>query len=772
MTELSSESQEVDIPPDIQSKLDHLLDHEPKFSKLHLEAVEGSSTTSSVDSLNLLLEKQRQRQLNHPMHQNHISVPPLATPRKVKETTKISLEYDPISKRKVLNTYEIIGELGQGQHGKVKLARDLVTKQLVAIKIVDRNGGKSNRFSFKKNTNGSDKIKREIAIMKKCHHEHVVKLVEVLDDSTSRKIYLVLEYCSKGEVKWCPGDQLETEARGPPLLTFQRAREIFRGVVLGLEYLHYQGIIHRDIKPANLLISESGTVKISDFGVSFAASKSGAGYGSLDELELAKTAGTPAFFAPEICLGHEASERFAPDRPSSDHGSIISYNIDIWAIGVTLHCLLFGMLPFFSEFELELFDKIINQELVLKTYEEMASNGISKISNQEEYEAAKDLLGRLLTKNPFKRIKIAEIKKHPFVCWDFEHDVTSDNNSGCSAGNSSEKLKFQRSHEENYKQISITTHELDNAVCGIGNKLKRSMLNTIGFGKKPVDDSSSTLTNKFHELNDNNDFYDQSNNDINESNRFGGNITNASDSARVSNGNLILSEGPLVRSEDSRDELSARELFQQELQKFDDKRDPNAIVSLPVNSSFASLDSFYIDTYAGNQAPEPAMVPLSPYDRPQLKFSSYRNTQAGRTPGRINSNMNMAHSSLKGAAQSQRYNRGVNNVPVASDRYGYRPPHSSSTGVFIPGKGCTSDIHSMGANVRPKYFPRETPGSNHSSLLKQQNTRSGNDSFSFNCADEPGEQFRTQQNALPGVKRGNFFGAYNGSCLLYTSRCV
>ena len=223
------------------------------------EQVSLLSTNSSTDSLNLLLERQRISQLNHPMHQVLISHHGSDWKSKVKETNKISLTYDPVSKRKILNTYEIIKELGQGQHGKVKLAKDINTNEFVAIKIVNRH--ERNRFyrTFFKKITENDKIKREIAIMKKLHHPHVVKLIEVLDDLKSRKIYLVLEYCSKGEVKWYDDNNcLEMDAKGPPILSFQRAREIIRGVVLGLEYLHYQGILHKDINPANFFYIRRG----------------------------------------------------------------------------------------------------------------------------------------------------------------------------------------------------------------------------------------------------------------------------------------------------------------------------------------------------------------------------------------------------------------------------------------------------------------------------------------------------------------------------------
>lgn len=370
--------EEVNVPSNLQIELEKSgtsssvsLRSPTKSSATNLAGMaEGardnaSIASSSVDSLNMLLERQRVRQLNHPQHQQHISSSLAKTPtttssfcssgsskNKVKETNRISLTYDPVSKRKVLNTYEIIKELGHGQHGKVKLARDILSKQLVAIKIVDRHEKKQRKFfTFIKSSKISenDKIKREIAIMKKCHHKHVVQLIEVLDDLKSRKIYLVLEYCSRGEVKWCPPDCMESDAKGPSLLSFQETREILRGVVLGLEYLHYQGIIHRDIKPANLLISGDGTVKISDFGVSLAASSTNSSDSSesLDELELAKTVGTPAFFAPEMCLGEDAFTRYNLTKENLFRGSCISFMIDIWAVGVTLYCLLFGMLPFF-----------------------------------------------------------------------------------------------------------------------------------------------------------------------------------------------------------------------------------------------------------------------------------------------------------------------------------------------------------------------------------------------------------------------------------------
>ncbi|KAL3239925.1 serine/threonine protein kinase SAK1 [Nakaseomyces bracarensis] len=654
--------EEVDIPANLQlelvlsssnkdtkndtqvttsSTMNSSLTNNSPIRKRFDELPEGlSASSSSLDSLNMLLERQMVTQLNHPQHQEHLSsnlVSGLAYNAKirqhpkVKETNRIKLTYDPVSKRKVLNTYEIIRELGHGQHGKVKLGRDLVSKQLVAIKIVDRHEKKEKKFfSFRKpKSTENDKIKREIAIMKKCQHRHVVRLLEVLDDMKSRKIYLVLEYCAKGEVKWCPPDCLETEAKGPSPLSFQVTREILRGVVLGLEYLHYQGIIHRDIKPANLLIADDGTVKISDFGVSFAASSSDVDGSddTIDELELAKTAGTPAFFAPEICLGEDAFETFQLDKQELFKGSCISFMIDIWALGITLYCLLFGKLPYKSEFELELFEKIVNDPIEFPSYEKMLlDNKTLNMCGEGEYEAAKDLVTKLLEKNPSKRINIPNIKRHPFVTWDFDH-LTGDSEQELAA-KLEDKFNFQSDQRDYLKQISITKHELKNAVSGVGKKIKESELKSISYRENASSDQSFDME-KFCDTRDKDNSIIVSEGSILKNMKdlrksFSRNVSskrkdiskkirNKQENPKLGNIRLEMSdddcsvEGDLEDAqgtsfsdteESSSEMLSQKEQFERDMREFEDKHQNKNVVNLPINSSFASLDSFYIDNFA------------------------------------------------------------------------------------------------------------------------------------------------------------------------------
>lgn len=367
-------------------------------------------------------------------------------PAAVKETNQVYLEYDRVTRRRVLNTYEILLEIGRGEHGKVKLAKDLALNQLVAIKIILR---KSKRSLFHGYLYYGEllrlilpqerKVRREISIMKRCHHPHIVQLREVLDDDSALKIYLVLEYLEKGEIKWkrssqecsagasnngsitvvngvaqpapsqpdphdlpCTRDtdiDLLSDDYAPNLL-FAQLRRALRHVVLGLEYLHAQGIVHRDIKPANLLVSATNCVKILDFGVSLLIASDG-------RVDLAKTAGTPAFFAPELCQDHGLSHA-------------ITHKIDIWALGVTLYCLLFGKVPFNAPTEWELFDVICHQPIPFPSYSELIQ--IAPVLNSE-YEEAQDLLRQLLDKNPDTRIDIPAIKHHPFTlmgCEDVE----------------------------------------------------------------------------------------------------------------------------------------------------------------------------------------------------------------------------------------------------------------------------------------------------------------------------------------------------------------
>ena len=347
-------------------------------------------------------------------------------------------------------------------HGRVRLARNALTGERVAIKIVEREprrrlgaglgaarpGGLSNvpgagAAADPLSSLTDEKVRREIAVMKKLHHENVVQLKEVIDDPHSRKIFMVLEFMQGGDVVW-------KDVMGRPTMRVDEARSVLRDLVLGLEYLHYQGIIHRDIKPANLLWDEHHRVKISDFGVShvsLANQRAAAALGdpaavaaaaAADEVELAKTAGSPAFFAPELCVASSG----ASSAPR------ITKSIDVWALGVTLYCLLFGHVPFSAETEFALFAVIAQDDFALPEF--MGADRVrigpraprwapaspdgappsrdavaqaAAASRRDVPEAqlgvearlVRDLLDRLLEKDPAKRITLEGVKQHPWV---------------------------------------------------------------------------------------------------------------------------------------------------------------------------------------------------------------------------------------------------------------------------------------------------------------------------------------------------------------------
>ncbi|KAL4959327.1 putative serine/threonine protein kinase [Aspergillus stella-maris] len=513
------------------------------------------------------------------LHPTHLQPP--------KETHTAAVDRDEITGNKVINQYEILEELGRGEHGKVKLGRHLPAGQKVAIKIVQRY---SKRRRLGRLGNAEDKVKKEVAILKKARHPHVVSLLEVIDDPNRQKVYIVLEFVENGEIIWrqrglrevvyvdklrlerekaglpetpafleeskqyietaqryrhqreraVERRQLQAEhiQQGPipawslehgaesddeelgselsmartasrcisnndcansspshsfpssqetalaavegtmfgaysdypyerrrfssasssfgyapsetdwspedddmsyvPCLTITEARNAFRDSLLGLEYLHFQGIIHRDIKPANLLVTRDGRVKISDFGVSYLGRPiRDEDEEQLDETEvstelddareLSKTVGTPAFYAPELCY---TGEDFIDSLGGVPR---ITGAIDVWSLGVTLYGMIFGRLPFVSDDEYSMFQTIVKQDVFIprKRLKPIQVNADSQwpdqapesmraddeLAYEEVDEDLWDLLKRLLTKDPVKRITLKEIKHHPWVLY-------------------------------------------------------------------------------------------------------------------------------------------------------------------------------------------------------------------------------------------------------------------------------------------------------------------------------------------------------------------
>ena len=213
-------------------------------------------------------------------------------------------------------------------------------------------------------------IKEEIAIMKKLNHGNLVSLIEVLDDPNEDSLYMVLEMCKKGVIM-----KVGVDEKADPY-DDESCRCWFRDLILGIEYLHAQGVVHRDIKPDNLLLTEDDVLKIVDFGVSEMFEKQ-------SEMLTAKSAGSPAFLPPELCV--------------AKHGDVSGKAADIWSMGVTLYCLRFGHIPFEKPGVLDLYESIKTDDLELDAEETVEEN-------------FKDLIVRLFEKDPAKRIKMPELR--------------------------------------------------------------------------------------------------------------------------------------------------------------------------------------------------------------------------------------------------------------------------------------------------------------------------------------------------------------------------
>ena len=297
-----------------------------------------------------------------------------------------------------INQYTIKQEIGRGSFGAVHLAVDqygtefavkefskarlrkraqshLLRKPLSQRKpgaLAARKGFNSplhrNEGSQELRDNAIELIKEEIAIMKKLNHPNLCSLFEVLDDPSEDSLYMVMEMCKKGVVM-----RVNLEERADPYPDDQ-CRVWFRDLILGIEYLHAQGVVHRDIKPDNCLVTDDDVLKVVDFGVSEMFEKD-------TEMVTAKSAGSPAFLPPELCVAR--------------HGDISGKAADIWSMGITLYCLKYGRIPFEQESIFSLYEAIKDEQPDLSA--ETDRNFL-------------DLISRVLEKDPKKRIKMSDLR--------------------------------------------------------------------------------------------------------------------------------------------------------------------------------------------------------------------------------------------------------------------------------------------------------------------------------------------------------------------------
>jgi len=204
--------------------------------------------------------------------------------------------------------------LGKGAYGEVFLATKGGEK--FALKVLKKSALKK----VKTGRQGSalDTVKTEIATMKKIAHPNCVHMFDVIVDPSHDEICFLLEFVDGGASQ-------KSDSDGMPLpLSKKTIWSFMRHLLMGLEYLHMHGIVHRDIKPENLLLNKRGVLKIADFGTSCLCE---------GDANAQKTAGTPAFFAPELCSVDTS-------------GTYDARVVDLWAVGVTLYMWICGRPPY------------------------------------------------------------------------------------------------------------------------------------------------------------------------------------------------------------------------------------------------------------------------------------------------------------------------------------------------------------------------------------------------------------------------------------------
>jgi len=254
--------------------------------------------------------------------------------------------------------FEDLREIGHGSFGAVYYARHNLTNEVVAIKKMSYNG--------KQSVEKWQDILKEIRFLTRLKHPNCIAYHGCyLKEST---VWLVMEYCLGSasdiiEVHKCPLREEEISA-------------ICAGCVSGLHYLHSAGRIHRDVKAGNILLTDSGVIKLADFGSASIASPANS------------FVGTPYWMAPEVIL--------AMDEGQYDG------KVDVWSLGITCIELSERKPPYF------------NMNAMSALYH-IAQNESPTLSDPSWSDVFKHFVDACLQKNPIERPNSERLTKHQFV---------------------------------------------------------------------------------------------------------------------------------------------------------------------------------------------------------------------------------------------------------------------------------------------------------------------------------------------------------------------
>ncbi len=248
-----------------------------------------------------------------------------------------------------ISHYKIVEKIGEGGMGVVYKAEDTRLDRLVALKFL------SGHVSV--DSESRARFLQEAKAAAALNHPHIATIhaIEEIDGN----MFIVMEYVNGRELK-------EVIASG--VLTADESGRIAIQIAEGLQAAHSQDIVHRDIKSSNIMLTETGQVKVMDFGL--AKVKHGA-----QVTKIGTTVGTAAYMSPEQARGDEVDHR-----------------TDLWSFGVVLYEMLTGRLPFKSEYEQAAIYSILNEEPAIP--EQLPAN-------------LKGVIAKCLAKNPDDRFQSA-----------------------------------------------------------------------------------------------------------------------------------------------------------------------------------------------------------------------------------------------------------------------------------------------------------------------------------------------------------------------------
>jgi len=269
----------------------------------------------------------------------------------------------------IKDDYEFYEELGSGAYGSVYKAKHKELGEIRAIKTIPKNRIKD-----------YESFKNEIEILKTLDHPNIIKVYETYE--TDRLCYLVTELCEGGELFY----HIVKNRR----LTEGQCSRILKQIMSAIMYCHMNNICHRDIKPENFLLKHKGddsNIKLIDFGLSKQLSE--------DEIMHAPN-GTPYYIAPEIMTGNYTKL------------------VDNWSLGVLLYIMISGSPPFYGPTNTHILRAVQKgvYSLELKAFKTVSDD-------------VKDLIKKLLVKDPKKRLTSEEAYNHPWI----QRQVASDHDT-------------------------------------------------------------------------------------------------------------------------------------------------------------------------------------------------------------------------------------------------------------------------------------------------------------------------------------------------------